>query len=170
MAYLGLSVVPTSSVGSEACHSIQIIPLASSHKESLLLGESLAVDFSRNRLHLLVSHLQPHAKRFGAARTQARHAPHRSLSACQSPALCLRYGTCRSGILLSVDISCAGATLTYILVATMASASAAAPVRSHMGRGKKAATAGKASKIKFVIDCQKPADDNILEPKGLVSH
>ncbi|CDI81399.1 60S ribosomal protein L22, putative [Eimeria acervulina] len=36
-----------------------------------------------------------------------------------------------------------------------------------MGRGKKTTAAGKATKIKFVIDCQKPVDDNILEAKGL---
>ncbi|CDJ47233.1 60S ribosomal protein L22, putative [Eimeria brunetti] len=36
-----------------------------------------------------------------------------------------------------------------------------------MGRGKKAAGTGKAMKIKFVIDCQQPVDDNILEAKGL---
>lgn len=54
-------------------------------------------------------------------------------------------------------------------MATMVSASGAAQARSHMSRGKKAATAGKATKIKFVIDCQKPVEDNILEAKGLVS-
>ena len=53
-------------------------------------------------------------------------------------------------------------------MATMASASVA-KARSHMGRGKKTTAAGKATKIKFVIDCQKPVDDNILEAKGLVS-
>lgn len=49
----------------------------------------------------------------------------------------------------------------------MTPASAAAAARSNMGRGKKAAASGKTSKIKFVIDCQKPVDDNILEAKGL---
>ncbi|CDJ36111.1 60S ribosomal protein L22, putative [Eimeria mitis] len=49
----------------------------------------------------------------------------------------------------------------------MASASATAKARSQMGRGKKASPTGKTTKIKFVIDCQKPVDDNILEAKGL---
>lgn len=62
-----------------------------------------------------------------------------------------------------------GASSTDFCVATMVSASGAAQARSHMSRGKKAATAGKATKIKFVIDCQKPVEDNILEAKGLVS-
>lgn len=51
----------------------------------------------------------------------------------------------------------------------MASSATAAPARNNPGRGKKSATATKATKIKFVIDCQKPVDDNILEAKGLVS-
>ncbi|CDJ57193.1 60S ribosomal protein L22, putative [Eimeria maxima] len=49
----------------------------------------------------------------------------------------------------------------------MASASVAPKARNQMGRGKKASAAGKATKIKFAIDCQKPVDDNILEAKGL---
>lgn len=50
----------------------------------------------------------------------------------------------------------------------MTPASAAAAARNNMGRGKKMATTGKASKIKFVIDCQKPVDDTILDVRGLV--
>lgn len=71
--------------------------------------------------------------------------------------------------LLSVAVPRAGASLTEVRVVTMTSASAAAAARSNMGRGKKAAAAGKTPKIKFIIDCQKPVDDNILEAKGLVS-
>ncbi|KAL8433183.1 hypothetical protein ACSSS7_004071 [Eimeria intestinalis] len=49
----------------------------------------------------------------------------------------------------------------------MTPASAAAAARGNIGRGKKAAATGKASKIKFVIDCQKPVEDNILDARGL---